>query len=141
SSPHLLSTHNSNEKTWPWSRQCKSNRLEIDGSNDSGLDGIKAEHRLQVLVSLSPVGIEVRSRAGAKQTGTAAIKTLHGLMTSTQTARHNDGRSPPLMSPKGASQAPTHFGSFPSLNSPCPEGPLTRAVCAGGGDVLQGAHS
>ena len=35
--PRLLSCHNSNEKTWPWSRQCKSNRGEIDGSNDSGL--------------------------------------------------------------------------------------------------------
>ena len=35
--PSLSSTHNSNEKTWPWSRQCKSNREEIDGWNDSGL--------------------------------------------------------------------------------------------------------
>lgn len=46
----------------------------------SSQDGIQAEHRLQVLVSLSAVGIEVRSRSGAKQTGTAAIKTLHGLV-------------------------------------------------------------
>ncbi|KAI9539511.1 hypothetical protein NQZ68_005591 [Dissostichus eleginoides] len=51
----------------------------------SSQDGIKAEHRLQVLVSLSPVGIEVRSRAGAKQTGTAAIKTLHGLVSKQMT--------------------------------------------------------
>lgn len=36
-STHLSSAHNSNEKTRPWSRQCKSNRGEIDGSNDSGL--------------------------------------------------------------------------------------------------------
>ena len=35
--PSLSSTHNSNEKTWPWSRQCKSNREEIDGWNDSEL--------------------------------------------------------------------------------------------------------
>lgn len=37
-SPDLPSTHNSDKKTWPWSRQCKSNRGEIDGSNNSGLE-------------------------------------------------------------------------------------------------------
>lgn len=33
--PSFPSTHNFSEKTWPCSRQCKSNRGEIDGSNDS----------------------------------------------------------------------------------------------------------
>lgn len=41
---------------------------------------INAERRLQVLVSLSPLGMEVRSRSGAEQAGTAAIKTLRSLV-------------------------------------------------------------
>lgn len=30
--------HNSNDKTRPWRRQCGSNRAQIDGSTNSGLD-------------------------------------------------------------------------------------------------------
>lgn len=52
--PHFPSTHNSNEETWPRSRQCKSNRGEIDGSNDSGL-----VQRRFMSENLRAIGLEI----------------------------------------------------------------------------------